>query len=89
MHAVTSATYENMVHGWSRDWTAVYFASNRTYSDVYNVQTRVLTPVAPIRGSLPTDIQTRRFARGRHCGPPSRDPGILSTYGETSIAAAY
>jgi Tol biopolymer transport system component len=30
MHAVTSGNYENMVPSWSRDGTAVYFASNRT-----------------------------------------------------------
>jgi hypothetical protein len=32
MHAVTSGNYENMVPAWSRDGTAVYFASNRTGS---------------------------------------------------------
>ena len=32
MHAVTSGNYENLVPGWSRDGTAVYFASNRTGS---------------------------------------------------------
>jgi len=32
MHAVTSGNYENVVPGWSRDGTAVYFASNRTRS---------------------------------------------------------
>jgi WD40-like Beta Propeller Repeat len=32
MHAVTSGNYENMVPDWSRDGTAVYFASNRTGS---------------------------------------------------------
>jgi Tol biopolymer transport system component/DNA-binding winged helix-turn-helix (wHTH) protein len=32
MHAVTSGNYENMVPGWSRDGTAVYFASNRAGS---------------------------------------------------------
>jgi Tol biopolymer transport system component len=30
MHVVTSGNYENEVPGWSRDGTAVYFASNRT-----------------------------------------------------------
>jgi Tol biopolymer transport system component len=29
---VTSGNYENLVPGWSRDGTAVYFASNRTGS---------------------------------------------------------
>jgi Tol biopolymer transport system component/DNA-binding winged helix-turn-helix (wHTH) protein len=32
VHAVTSGNYENVVPGWSRDGTAVYFASNRTGS---------------------------------------------------------
>jgi len=32
MHAVTSGNYENVVPDWSRDGTAVYFASNRTGS---------------------------------------------------------
>jgi Tol biopolymer transport system component len=32
MHAITSGNYENVVPGWSRDGTAVYFASNRTGS---------------------------------------------------------
>jgi hypothetical protein len=32
MHVVTSGNYENLVPGWSRDGTAVYFASNRTGS---------------------------------------------------------
>jgi Tol biopolymer transport system component/DNA-binding winged helix-turn-helix (wHTH) protein len=32
MHAVTSGNYENVVPSWSRDGTAVYFASNRTGS---------------------------------------------------------
>lgn len=32
MHAVTSGNYENMVPGWSRNGTDVYFASNRTGS---------------------------------------------------------
>ncbi len=32
IHAVTSGNYENLVPGWSRDGTAVYFASNRTGS---------------------------------------------------------
>jgi Tol biopolymer transport system component len=32
VHAVTSGNYENLVPGWSRDGTAVYFASNRTGS---------------------------------------------------------
>jgi Tol biopolymer transport system component/DNA-binding winged helix-turn-helix (wHTH) protein len=31
-HAVTSGNYENVVPSWSRDGTAVYFASNRTGS---------------------------------------------------------
>jgi Tol biopolymer transport system component len=30
LHAVTSGNYENIVPSWSRDGTAVYFASNRT-----------------------------------------------------------
>jgi hypothetical protein len=32
LHVVTSGNYENVVPGWSRDGTAVYFASNRTGS---------------------------------------------------------
>ena len=32
MHAVTTGNYENAVPGWSRDGTAVYFASNHTGS---------------------------------------------------------
>ncbi len=32
MHAVTTGNYENLVPAWSRDGTAVYFASNRTGS---------------------------------------------------------
>jgi Tol biopolymer transport system component/DNA-binding winged helix-turn-helix (wHTH) protein len=32
VHAVTSGNYENLVPDWSRDGTAVYFASNRTGS---------------------------------------------------------
>jgi Tol biopolymer transport system component len=30
MHVVTSGNYENVVPGWSRDGTALYFASNRS-----------------------------------------------------------
>jgi len=32
MHMVTSGNYENLVPSWSRDGTAIYFASNRTGS---------------------------------------------------------
>jgi Tol biopolymer transport system component/DNA-binding winged helix-turn-helix (wHTH) protein len=32
MHTVTAGNYENVVPGWSRDGTSVYFASNRTGS---------------------------------------------------------
>jgi Tol biopolymer transport system component len=32
MHVVTSGNYENIVPGWSRDGTALYFASNRSGS---------------------------------------------------------
>jgi Tol biopolymer transport system component/DNA-binding winged helix-turn-helix (wHTH) protein len=32
MHMITAGNYENVVPGWSRDGTAVYFASNRTGS---------------------------------------------------------
>ena len=32
MHVVTSGNYENVVPGWSRDGTALYFASNRSGS---------------------------------------------------------
>jgi Tol biopolymer transport system component len=32
LHVVTSGNYENLVPGWSRDGTAVYFASNRSGS---------------------------------------------------------
>ena len=32
MHMVAAGNYENVVPGWSRDGTAVYFASNRAGS---------------------------------------------------------